>query len=174
MKLFFMYRLLLRFKTFPIWNWLFAMWNSRITIPFLWIEFVNPCAKGECFWIKTKGFFWFVCFFYSIKSLKSYHILCFFLTWAMTLFLYNCFILPEISNYLSFSWILCFIISAFSILSLLLSGALSPSCSIQPVGGSLESCTAIILEFLSTALLGLVSLFPGFRVFFLAFCSLYK
>lgn len=34
-------------------------------------------------------------FFSPIKWLKSYHILCFFLIWAMT-FLYSCFILSEI------------------------------------------------------------------------------
>lgn len=149
------------------------MWDSRITVPFLWIEFVNLSAKGEeCFWIETKGFFFF---FYSIKDLKSYHILCFFLTWAMT-FLYSCFILSEISNYPSFSWILCFIISAFPSchpyflfhVFPFFTRALCLSCSNGPIGGSLESCTAVILGFLSTAPWGWVSLFPGFPVFFLA------
>lgn len=25
-----------------------AMWCSRIIAPFLWVEFVSPCAKEEC------------------------------------------------------------------------------------------------------------------------------
>lgn len=75
------------------------MWDSRITIPFLWIEFVNPCAKGECFWIKTKGFFWFVCFFLLHQVLKiiPYFVFLSYLSHDF-LFLYNCFILSEISK----------------------------------------------------------------------------
>lgn len=114
-------------------------------------------------------------FFYSLKYLKSYHILCFFLSSAMT-FLYSCFILSEISNYLSFSWISCFIISAFSILSLFLSvlcGSLShqspPSSAVirtcWVLSRLLHSCRRRISLHCPT---GLVSLFLGVHVFFLA------
>lgn len=169
-----MYRLLLRFKIFPIWNWL--CWPCGIQeLQFLsfGLNLSTPLPKEKnVFGSRQKDFFFF---FYSIKYLKSYHILCFFLTWAMT-FLYSCFILSDISNYLSFSWILCFIISAFPSchpyflfhVFPFFTRALCLSCSNGPIGGSLESCTAVILGFLSTAPRGWVSLFPGFPVFFLA------
>lgn len=120
------------------------------------------CQKRVFFGLRQKDFF----FLYQILAVIPYFV---FLIWAMT-FLYSCFILSEISNYLSFSWIVCFIISAFPILSLLFSVLCHSLLRQSP----LYSCHKLDLLLLSRLLqschprislyrsAGLVSLFLGF------------
>lgn len=146
------------------------MWySSTISSSFPWIEFVRTCAKGECFLDQDKRIF-----FLSVKYLKSYHILCFFLIWAMT-FLYSCFILSEISNYFLFlgscallfqvfpschSYFLFYVVPFFT-------RALHPPARILTcwlLSKLLHICHAKISLHYST---GLVSVFLGFHVFFL-------
>lgn len=137
----------------------------KIYSSFFQIEFVSPCAKRDYFLDWDKRIF----FLHQILAVIPYFV---FLIWAMT-FLFSCLILSEISNYLSYSWIVCFIISAFPILSLLFSVLCcsllrqSPlySChnlDILLLSRLLQSCHPRIL---STALLGWFHCFSDSFIF---------
>lgn len=143
------------------------MWYSRFIVLFFsdWVC-QSLCQKRMFFGLRQKDFF-----LHQILAVIPYFV---FLIWAMT-FLYSCFILSEISNYLTFSWIGCFIISAFPILSLLFSvlcrSLLRHSLLYQSSGrnldplllsGLLQSCHP---GFLSTALLRWFHCFSDFFVF---------
>lgn len=151
------------------------MYSSGITVPFLGIEFVNPCAKGEeCFGSRQKDF----SSLHQVLKIIPYFV---FLSYLSHDFLIQLFYL--VSNFwlpFFFLDLVLYYFSFFHLVTLTLCFMyfpFSPEPSIPPVLMALLvalwSPAQLVLGFLSAAPVVLVSLFRDLVSSFWL-CSLYK